>query len=953
MRRILSVVFIALFSAWSLSAQEQPDNWSVESADLSIEKEEVTVNDGTYAAKSSWTSDSNQDFDSDSFTFTPGSDFTLSVDVYDDDDAGRVRLAIIWDGSNDYSSIYSVDQGSWQTLTYTDAVPAGATEAFVRFRFYDETGWDGDAEVILDNVSFTIDAGSNELANASFETWSTPVIPEYTIAEIQGDAASSPYDGETVTTHGIVTGSETNGYFIQDGYAAWNGIYVHDDVNIPAVGDSLTITGEVNEFYDRTCIESVTAYTVNSQSNELPDAVTLSTANAAQEMYEGVLISISEAACTATEDGNGEWTVDDGSGELIVDDLMFAYSPALDNEYNITGILEYSYSNYKIEPRDADDIEDLGNPADNVSITEQPGDTAICEGESIEFVVVAEGAEPFTYEWYLDGDMIPDSDNDTLVATEAGEYTCEISNAGSSATTEAWTLSISIPEVELGEDASYCTGYDVTLDAGSFESYEWGSGEDTQTIMPDESGTYAVVVTDMYGCTATDTVEVTFDSEWTPELPDDVTVCENTTLTITLPEADAYIWSTNETTQSIEVDTSANLYVTITQGTCVVVDSITVEWSASPEEFDLGDELYYCEDDTVTLQGPDGSFNYLWSTDETTQSIEVSETDNYVLTIYNSEGCATSDMVYVEFNNYLVVNIGDTIYSCEGETVTLEPVQPGDSLTWNDESHADSLNVSENGWYYLTVTDTTGGCEGEDSVWVEFNALPEITLDEDTAFCNGNTLTITAPEAEAYLWNTEETSQSIEATEGGTYTVTITDENGCMNSDNRALTVWPLPNIDLGPDQIITEDQTVIFAVETGHDTYAWSTGETTDLIVVSGEELGVGTHTISVTVTSANECVNYDEVELTVIEGAGINDAMANAVEIYPNPATDMFRIDFNDYKDALKIQLIDTNARILKEIGVDSGLLEIDAGNFAKGIYFIRIIGKEQSLTKKLVIR
>lgn len=178
-----------------------------------------------------------------------------------------------------------------------------------------------------------------------------------TIAEIQGTDADSPYNGQSVTTTGIVTAVVANSYFIQDGTDIRSGIYIYDQTNSPALGDEVTLTGTVDEYFELTEIVSITSFSINSSNNTLPDPILLSTGDASNEDYEGMLVSVQNATCTSTDIGFGEWQVNDGSGALAVDDLIYLYSPDLNIDYGVTGILTYSFSAYKIEPRSIDDVE--------------------------------------------------------------------------------------------------------------------------------------------------------------------------------------------------------------------------------------------------------------------------------------------------------------------------------------------------------------------------------------------------------------------------------------------------------------------------------------------------------------------------------------------------------------------------------------------------------------------
>ena len=166
----------------------------------------------------------------------------------------------------------------------------------------------------------------------------------------------SPFEGTDVVTCGIVTGVFDSGFFIQDGAGAWNGIYIYNYSNDPQQGDSLIIAGTVAEYYDRTELSDISFFEVQSGNNILPEAVVLNTGNVGQESYEGVLVKVENAECINYNATYGEWIVDDNSGQIIINDLMFAFVPVLGEFYDITGVVDYSYSNFKIEPRDENDI---------------------------------------------------------------------------------------------------------------------------------------------------------------------------------------------------------------------------------------------------------------------------------------------------------------------------------------------------------------------------------------------------------------------------------------------------------------------------------------------------------------------------------------------------------------------------------------------------------------------
>ncbi len=204
----------------------------------------------------------------------------------------------------------------------------------------------------------TDDLGAESIYIGQYTVISDPV--EASIYEIQGQAAASPLNGQIVTTSGIVTGllpGSSQGYFIQDGDGAWNGIFVYDNVNLPAVGDEIEVTALVHEYYDLTELKEVSAFVVLSSGNTLPNPSILTTADVNQEDYEGVFVRVENATCTNEDYGFGMWEVNDGSGATLVhNNDSYTYAPIPGTAYNVQGVLNYNFEEWKIELRMEGDV---------------------------------------------------------------------------------------------------------------------------------------------------------------------------------------------------------------------------------------------------------------------------------------------------------------------------------------------------------------------------------------------------------------------------------------------------------------------------------------------------------------------------------------------------------------------------------------------------------------------
>lgn len=199
--------------------------------------------------------------------------------------------------------------------------------------------------------------------------------PIHDIQYTEDPSGDSPYVGQTVTTQGVVTAFFYDGhrrFFVQDAAGPWSGLFLYEPNGFLNLGDLVEVTGEVSEYYGLTEIANGEA-TVLSSGNPLPDPEVLPTGDVSQEQWESVLVRVENVTVVDEDLGYGEWLVDDGSGGVRVDDLGdYSYTPSNGDLLDfVQGPLYYSYDNFKIEPRDDDD---LGFAPPLVSICEIQGD---------------------------------------------------------------------------------------------------------------------------------------------------------------------------------------------------------------------------------------------------------------------------------------------------------------------------------------------------------------------------------------------------------------------------------------------------------------------------------------------------------------------------------------------------------------------------------------------------
>ena len=196
------------------------------------------------------------------------------------------------------------------------------------------------------------------------------------VADPETDDAS-PLNGQEVTISGVVTaefwGSDQYRYMhVQDAEGPWNGIvcfeydgwadfeWVDDSGNSvpgPAEGDQVTLTGTVEEYYNLTELASITSGIVHGPADEMISPSTVAVGDIG-EAYEGCLIEVQDVTVSDPDLGYGEWEFTDGTNSARCDDKWdYFYYPETNQELaSIVGVLDYSYSNYKLQPRLARDV---------------------------------------------------------------------------------------------------------------------------------------------------------------------------------------------------------------------------------------------------------------------------------------------------------------------------------------------------------------------------------------------------------------------------------------------------------------------------------------------------------------------------------------------------------------------------------------------------------------------
>ncbi|MGB1318244.1 MAG: gliding motility-associated C-terminal domain-containing protein, partial [Flavobacteriales bacterium] len=264
----------------------------------------------------------------------------------------------------------------------------------------------------------------------------------------------------------------------------------------------------------------------------------------------------------------------------------------------------------------------------------------------------------------------------------------------------------------------------------------------------------------------------------------------------------------------------------------------------------------------------------------------------YSVTIVDEVGCEnTADYQIIEGLEPSIEIVGNN-EACSGESIVLTAEYAGgEAVLWSTGQTTQEITVTESG-EYCVMTASIDGCQAEACVTITINPRPEVEVEITSGsnpFCVGDSIELTAVSqtATAYAWSNGSTNASIWVTEGATYTVEVTDENGCASSAEMAVGTVESPEITIeGNLMFCAGDSTRLSAIAGKTVDYLWSTGATTEVIWVTepGEYCVTGTSNygceteVCVTVTEfpapdvyAGEDVNIcvgDDVMLTATGG-------------------------------------------------------------------------------------
>jgi len=279
--------------------------------------------------------------------------------------------------------------------------------------------------------------------------------------------------------------------------------------------------------------------------------------------------------------------------------------------------------------------------------------------------------------------------------------------------------------------------------------------------------------------------------------------------------------------------------------------------------------------------------------------------------------------------------------------------------------------ISDMGNINYYVSQTVNGCESNyETVQLTIKPAPGLPVAEDQTICYGEETPDLSAQGENISWYSDTALTNCinsgnifpaTQTEPGTYTYYVTQtleecEGDCIPV---RLIIHSLPEIELGPDTTITDQQSMILGIigDEGF-SYLWNTGSDESYIEVSGNAAGVGDHTYWLLVTDSNSCENSDTVIVSVMHVNAIPYSQMNrSIQVYPNPGVDILHVHLQGIaEEKLSIEVFDRLGNVLisenhRAISGETDL-KLDISVLSPGVYFVRILGEKIMLTKGIAI-
>jgi hypothetical protein len=518
---------------------------------------------------------------------------------------------------------------------------------------------------------------------------------------------------------------------------------------------------------------------------------------------------------------------------------------------------------------------------------------------------VSGGAQPYAYLW-SNG-----STDSSLVNVVAADYDVLISDAnGCTVSNFDWTIP-SVPGISnltlVTTDASCGAAngaIDLSVNGGTAPfDYQWSNGETTEDLNNLAFGNFGVIVSDVNGCSATNSATISTLGAPSLTLVKTDGSCSLNTGSIDLTIAGGLapydiLWTNGETTEDIGNLSAGAYQVTVTDASgCSAQATENIVVFTAPSLSVLStDPTCGQADGAVDLSVNNGQapFNYLWSNGATSEDLTALSFGLYQVTVTDASGC--SAIISANLNNSTgpIVSLTSTDDYCSAgsgsvDLVVLSGTAPFTYLWSNGESTEDIFNLPA-GNFSVSVVDGLG-CGTVANATV-LNQVLNLSYTKTDAGCGLNDgsidLTVTgAIGSYSYFWSNGENSQDISSLPAGTYEVIVVDFSGCTDSVTVVINNigGPIVTANISDEGCIAGTGAIDVTVNGGTTPYAflWSGGETTEDIS------GLAAGAYSVTVIDGSGCISIENFTVNGAASASLSASSINETCSASNGSIDL----------------------------------------------------------------
>ncbi len=424
-----------------------------------------------------------------------------------------------------------------------------------------------------------------------------------------------------------------------------------------------------------------------------------------------------------------------------------------------------------------------------------------------------------------------------------------------------------------------CENASTTLTGSGAVSYVWDNNviDGVSFIPPVGTTTYTVTGTDANGCMNSASVDILVNA--LPNVVANATgtvLCENASTTLTGSGAVSYVWDNNVidgvsfippvgTTTYTVVGTDAN--------GCSNSASVDILVNPLPNVVG-GNDVEICDGNSVTLSATGAnSFSWTGGIQNGVAFYPAVGQYTHIVTGTDINNCQNLDTVQVLVNPNPIVNAGNDVSACAGDSIVLNATG-SPSPTWNMSIQNNVPFLQNIGTQFYIASDTLPtGCFDADTVMVKVNPNPVVTSN-NAEICEGEGVTLFGQGALTYDWSDGVIDGvTFYPTISHDYQVVGTDVNGCTGRATAKVIVNPNPVADFIwlEDEVSTVSPIAIFDnLSTGGSIYAWdfndfsSTSYEFEPVHTFPDDQG-GIYVVTLTVTSDKGCIDEVQKYITV----------------------------------------------------------------------------------------